>query len=224
MSARLKEYYDKGLKIYANYNLHFPHEKVDPLRLLDFDLENCAVGLTEAYTFLDSRFSGSDSSRYITYFLLQTRKRKVKILYDAQIVGSVDVRLRFITTRLYECAKMLKTKTADKDDLDNIIGFMYKVTDDDGEQFYEMLKIEEAQKVFDLYDTTEIMLPMYLNPVNANNLDDIIKVFNESPNKETFMSLVRTTNPYLSYDKTKAIYTLLKTDKLEDVKTILRIK
>lgn len=46
MTFRLKEYYDAGLKIYANYNLHFPYEKIDPLRLLEFDIEKCAVGLT----------------------------------------------------------------------------------------------------------------------------------------------------------------------------------
>jgi len=192
--------------------------------VLRVELENCAVGLTEAYTFLDSRFSGSESSRFITYFLLQTRKRKVRILYDAQLVGSVDNRLRFITNRIYECVKMLKSKNEDKEDINNIIGFMYKVQDDDGEMFYEMLKIEDALKVFDLYDTREILLPMYLSPVNETDLDSIIKTFNDSTNKETFMTLVRTTNPYLSYDKVKAIYTLLKADKMDDVKKILRIK
>ena len=215
MSARLKEYYDKGIKIYANYNLHFPHEKIDPLKLLEFELEKCAVGLTEAYTFLDSRFSGSESSRFITYFLLQTRKRKVKILYDAQIVGSVDNRLRFITNRIYECSKMVKDKTKDKEDPNNIIGFVYKVHDDDGDTFYETLDIKEAKKLFDIYDTEEILLPMYLSPVRSEeNLDEIIEMFNNSGNRETFMSLVRVENPYLGYDKVKAIYSLLKNDKL----------
>jgi len=225
MTCRLYEDYLKGWKIFSNYNLHFPHKMINPLDLInglfDDELDNAVVGMTEAYTFLDSRYSGSESSRYITYFILQTRKRKVKFYYDAQLLGSVDLRVRGITNKVYECHKVLKDRDGDKEDINNILGFIYHVFEDDGTEYYERLDIKEAIEKFKLYDTEDILLPTYLQP--TTDLEGILELYSISPNRETFITLMRTENPFIGYDKCKSIYTLLKNDKIEYVKKILRI-
>ena len=128
MTCRMYEMHLEGWKIYSNYDLHFPHTKINPTDLInglfDDELDDAIVGMTEAYTFLDSRYSGSESSRFLTYFILQTRKRKIKFFYDAQLIGSVDIRLRGVTNRVYECHKIVKDKNIDKERIDNIIGFV----------------------------------------------------------------------------------------------------
>jgi len=226
LTIRMFEYFEKGFKIMCNYDLNFEHKKINPIDLIDglFDdeLDNSVVGMTEAYTFLDSRFSGSESSRYLTYFLLQTRKRKVKFLYDAQMIGSVDLRLRGITNRIYDCKKIVKDKNKDKEDEDNIIGFAYHVMDDDGESYYEGLDIKEAKKYFPMYNTKDILLPQYIKP--SNNLKEILEIFADCETRDIFVTIMRSKNPYISYEKCRSIYTLLKSDRIDDVKGILRIK
>lgn len=225
LSIWLKEQYDKGLKILSNYDLSFPHKKINPTDLInglfDEELNNSAIGLTEAYTFLDSRFSGSESSRYISYFMLQTRKRKIKIGYDAQIISSVELRLRYVTNSIYECVKLVKDRNADKEDIDNIIGFYYNVYEDDGTSFVETLDIKDAIKYFKLYNTEDVLLPQYLQP--TLNIDEVLETFSLSDNRDTFSTLLKTYNPYMTDSKCRAIYTLLKSDRLDKVKEILRI-
>ena len=100
-------------------------------------------------------------------------------------------------------------------------GFVYHVNDDDGEHFYETLPIDEAIEKFKLYNTKDILLPQYLQP--SADLDAILELFSMSTNREVFITLMRTDNPYMGYDKCKSIYTLLKDDNIELVKKILRI-
>jgi hypothetical protein len=231
MTLRLKEEMENGVNIMANYNLHepFKYEKINPMDLVnglfDDSLDNTAIGLTEAYTFLDSRFSGSEASRYISYFILQTRKRKIKIFYDAQMIDSVEYRLRGVTNRIYECQKLIKDKTKDKEAIDNIIGFIFHISDDDGDDYYEVMDIEVAKTYFDmnLYDTHDVLLPTYLAPIT--DIKEILKIYDRSGgNRESFLSIIRTENPYITYDKARAIFSLLGNNKVDEVKKIMRLK
>lgn len=225
LSALLFEEYKKGRKVFCNYNLEFPHTLVNPLDLInglfDDELNDSACGFTEAYTFLDSRYSGSESNRYITYFLLQSRKRKVKFYYDAQMIGSVDVRLRGITNTIYNCKKILKDYNKDREEIDNIIGFVYDVYQDDGTNWIETLSIDDALKYFKIYNTRDILLPQYLQP--QASFDDIVETFENSGTRDIFISMIRVKNPFMNYEKCRAIYTLLKNDKVDEVKQLLRI-
>jgi len=228
LSIRMLEKYEKGYDIWCNYDLSFPHKKINPLDLIDglFDDEirkgKTFIGMTEAYTFLDSRFSGSESNRYIGYFILQTRKKKFEFGYDAQIIGSVDLRCRAITNRVYLCNKLVKDKEKDKEDIDNIVGFYYEVYDDDNTSFTETLEIEDALKYFKMYNTEDVLLPVYLQPVQ--DLDKILEIFKVSPNRDTFTVLLRTNNPFMTDSKCRAVYTLLGNDDIKNVKKVLRIK
>jgi len=223
----LYEKYLEGRKILANYNLHFPHEKVNPTDLIngliDDRLDHATCGFTEAYTFLDSRFSGSEASRFQTYFILQTRKRDVEFGYDAQIWGSVDLRLRAVTNTIYKCSKILKDRAGNRNDVNNIVGFVYKVYFDDGYSYYEHLDIQKAiDMYFDLYDTTEILLPEYLAPTIT--IDDVLGVYQSAPNKNGFKVLLRANNPYISLSKCDTIYSLIEMGDMDNIKKVLRIK
>jgi hypothetical protein len=232
MSIKAKDDYENGWKVYANYdfkdkdgNISIPYKKINPNDLINGlfndELDNAVICMTEAYTFLDSRYSGSESNRYISYFILQTRKRRIKFYYDAQLIGSVDIRARGVTNRIYECHKMVKDRDKDHEDINNIIGFYYNVYEDDGTNYVETLDIEDAIKYFNLYNTKDILLPSYLQP--TVDLDNIMEMFSNSPNRETFITLMRIDNPFISLSKCKGIYTLLKNDNIEYVKKILRI-
>lgn len=232
MSALALEDYNKGWKVFANYDFKdengndtLEYKKINPLDLInglfDDDLDNAVICMTEAYTFLDSRYSGSESSRYITYFILQTRKRRIRFYYDAQLIGSVDNRLRGVTNSIYQCHKLLKDRNKDHEEIDNILGFVYHVVNDDETEYYESLGIDDAQQFFNLYNTKDILLPEYLQPTIS--MDDLISIFNDSENRDTFVILLRNYNPYISYDKCRALYSLLKSNKITRVKDLLRI-
>lgn len=67
-----------------------------------------------------------------------------------------------------------------------------------------------------------ILLPVYLQP--TQDLDKIIEIFSNSPNRDTFTVLMRTENPYMTDSKCRAIYTLLGNDDIGSVKKVLRIR
>ena len=93
------EYYQKGYKIYSNIKLNFPYTEYSFQDLIDYANDdktfyNSVILCDEMHITLDSRNSGSKRNRVITYFLLQTRKKDVKLFYTTQCFHQVDKRLR----------------------------------------------------------------------------------------------------------------------------------
>jgi len=224
------DYYLKGYDVKANYDLKQPYfktfEKINPMDLLDFELRDCVVLLDEAYTFLDSRVSGSEANRYQSYFLFQSRKRRVKIIYVAQVYSSCDLRLRAITNRWVICRKNLIDPNGDEDDMNNISHFTYEFYNQDSDEPNTLdLPIIEAKKFFNYYNTDEVLTPMYMKPLpKPEDYDKLINTFKTAPSCRSFITISRTDFPYLSYDKAKSIYELLKAGDEANVKKILRIK
>jgi len=99
-ATRLIEAYEKqGYKVFTNTPFTFPHEMITKQMLIDYyntevEWKKAVFFLDEAHMFLDSRRSGSGVSLIITYFILQTRKRGVKLVYTTQDKDQVDKRLR----------------------------------------------------------------------------------------------------------------------------------
>ncbi|MEM3871861.1 MAG: AAA family ATPase [Nitrososphaeria archaeon] len=89
--------YKSGEKIYSNYNLNFPHEIINLDTMLKMELQNATVVIDEIYIFMESRRSSSDINLILSYFIFQTRKRGVNLIYTAQKYSSVDIRLRELT-------------------------------------------------------------------------------------------------------------------------------
>lgn len=111
MTMRAYRQYRKGARILANYGLRFPHEKVNSdmlMRLVkeDRQLHNCVLVLTEVHVLLESRRSSSDRNIAMSYLILQTRKRDVRVFYDSQDVMQVEKRLRENTDYFVFCKKL----------------------------------------------------------------------------------------------------------------------
>ena len=99
------------LKVYSNYHLKFS-KLISPLDLINFDIPTGTLLLDEIHTMIDSRLN-SQAGRYISYFITQSGKREVDIIYTTQSFMMVDKRLRELTHNekgLNEVKKLLGLK------------------------------------------------------------------------------------------------------------------
>ena len=81
-------------QIFANYNIKVDNFK----RVKPEELENITEGLLlidEAYSWLESRTSGSTENKYLTNRIgFNSRKRGLTVIISAQVLSSIDVRFR----------------------------------------------------------------------------------------------------------------------------------
>lgn len=196
----------KGRQILANYKVTFG-ELVDPNELIGFEIENKLLLLDEASTLLDSR-ENTKAKRLLTYFLKQTRKRDVDVLYNSQRLMDIDVKLRQITDQIYIC-----TKYEGK-------GFAYNIIEGGVLVGSKWLSMESAQEIFPLYNTKEVIMPVELNLTVS--LEHLKGIFSECPNMGAFVAIVRHENPYMVKESTEAIYSLLKAGKDSLAEKLLR--
>jgi hypothetical protein len=83
----------EGARVYSNYGLGFPHERLEMLR----DLKSVGeppnfFALDELWKIIDSR--SSVANMFATSGILESRKRGIDIMATAQFYGSVDLRFR----------------------------------------------------------------------------------------------------------------------------------
>lgn len=151
------EYRLNHKKIMANYNLRFPHEKINVRRLLDDNsqLHDIAVGIDEFHVFFDSRVSGSRRNRLTSYFVLQTRKRNVNLYFTTQNIGQVDKRMRQQMHRMIVCNRT--GIDSDHDGLEDV--FKINVIDMTVQPYKMKYYNFYGRKYFDLYDTNQIISP-----------------------------------------------------------------
>lgn len=139
----LKKAYDKGYKIYSNYKLNFNFEPITILKLAQLDFNNCIIGLDEAYNYLDARLSQTQQNIILSRLIAQSRKMKVHIIYTAQLMRTVDVRLRNLTDIIILAQKTKK-------------GFEYTIFNSLSVKTF-LLKNSVAKRFYNLYDTYEII-------------------------------------------------------------------
>lgn len=134
-------------KIFSNFGLKFKNfNSLDVLDLLNLP-NNIDVFLDEAYTWLESRLSGKAINRYLSYILLQSRKRTLDIYCTAQLFSTIDVRFRHKSDIIIECHKF-------KD------GFHYKILNRNTfKRKYFIFPFDKAKKYYEYYDTYEIVEP-----------------------------------------------------------------
>jgi ABC-type multidrug transport system ATPase subunit len=135
--------YDMGYKIYSNYKVNFEYTPVDIFQLLDMNLENCVLLLDEAYNYLDARLSQTQINTLLSHLVFQTRKRNVHLLFTAQLLRSVDVRLRNLLNLIIVAQKVNK-------------GFKYTIFKET-KVFSLYLKEKDAKKFYTLYNTYEVI-------------------------------------------------------------------
>jgi len=131
--------------IYSNFNINLPNVKplkADKLLNVPDDIE---LFLDEGYTWLESRVSSSQFNRYLTYLLYQSRKRSNNFYITLQDFSTMDKRFRRQTDLL-----IIAQKSA--------LAFKYLFIDYTSFKTYKYkLPFHEAQKLFSLYDTTEVI-------------------------------------------------------------------
>lgn len=168
MTWELYQYYCQGYQIYTNYRLKFPKLPgcKEPILLTKklFDkmikekhqLQNAVLGLDEIHIWIDSRGSMEKKRKGITYFILQTRKRNVRLLASTQHPHQVDKRLRDSVDILSHCRNLTNQSSIVKDPKIKTYIMQESVF-----QWKEGMKpkgrILFANPIYPLFDTTEMI-------------------------------------------------------------------
>jgi hypothetical protein len=155
------QYYKQGYTVYTNIELKFPHTKLTK-RVFDVlvkekkGLQDAVIFIDEAHIWLDSRSSMMKKNKVITYFILQTRKRNVRMLVTTQHLGQVDKRLRDTIDILVFCRNMTNQTSLVKDASIPVYilqEYVFQWRDDMTPRKRSLY----ANPVFPLYDTSEIV-------------------------------------------------------------------
>lgn len=131
------------------------------------ELFDVTLGLDEIHIFLDSRRSTSKKNTYLSYFILQTRKRGVNLYATTQFLSQIDIRLRNVCDYVVKCEAYIKLKKG----FEKVtpIRASKGLSKEEGENLWilnttitpagEIIKKQmfRASKYFNLYDTKQII-------------------------------------------------------------------
>ncbi len=96
IAERLKYHYT----IMANYDLKCRDMDITPENIASLMFETRTIEgkklliIDEFHIFSDSRLSSSNHNILMSYFITQTRKQNVQLIYTTQQLGQVDIRVR----------------------------------------------------------------------------------------------------------------------------------
>jgi hypothetical protein len=177
---------ESEVPVYANFHLYFDRVRNITLdfypefTLLTPEMLNTlntgsSVGIDEAYTWLESRVSGSKAmNMYLSYIVFQARKKNMGLYTTSQLIESLDIRYRLMAN--YE----LYCENVDE-------GFKYEFKKISRYHNYHpivfTIPYEVAESYYQIYDTNEL-----LNPIDDNMLFDISK--DKAPMLEEIDSIV----------------------------------
>jgi hypothetical protein len=137
--------------IYSNYKLnmdnYIPLTINDLLEMNNFNEGN--VFIDEAYTWIESRRSGSALNLITTYLVFQKRKRFLDVYLTEQLFSSIDKRVRELSNIIIECKPRINDKIDDFE-------FLY-IDRDSNIQFEFIIPYEVAENYFPYYNTYEII-------------------------------------------------------------------
>lgn len=134
--------------VFSNFELKLKYYK--PLKVIDLLKlpNNIEVFIDEGYTWLESRVSSKALNRYLSYILLQSRKRTINIYITAQLFSTVDLRFREQSNIIIFCKKIKNE------------GFQYRILNRDNNCINSvLLPLKKAKKFYNFYDTYEIIEP-----------------------------------------------------------------
>ena len=102
----------KGKTIYTNYDVAFPHIKVNQdflewIATKNYVLKNVAMGFDELWIWLDARKSMSDTSILSSYFFLQSSKDDTNIYMTAQDMKQLEMRIRRNCHKVLHCSRVV---------------------------------------------------------------------------------------------------------------------
>ena len=131
---------------FANFKVNIPSIKTLSLsELLSMNYEQKSlVCIDELYLEMDSRRSMRKRNIDISHIIFQSRKRKVDIVYTAQLRSSVDLRVRDLTN--FNIIALGK---------DNNSNFHYYILESDSEFIIPNFIVEELYNLFNTYEIIE---------------------------------------------------------------------
>lgn len=140
-----------SLPVYANYSLK-DSLIVDSVKEL-LRIENGVVCLDEFWVSLDSR--AWKNNVFLTWWINQTRKKNLLVLYTTQHFGQIDLRVRRATDMLIYCEKIKSLEAKQK-------VFRYSFIDSFSGRILKSFKIpsDKASNFFSLYNSFEIVRPL----------------------------------------------------------------
>lgn len=203
----------EGLKIYSNFKLNLENAKlINPNDLLEFELTNCLLNLDEVTTICDSRVN-SKGGRLLSYFVMQSGKRDVHIIWTAQLMDMVDGRLTDVTNLFI---KSVKTK----------MGFKLIFIQPNTLRSKKVrLPFDIAEKFYSMYDTRQVIYPMDIKPTGDSiDFNSIIRDVLEAPTKKSFIATIRTNNPWIPESTAQGIYDYIKNNQVDKAKRLLRLE
>ena len=150
--------------IYANYTVRDPrYVDLLPEMLMDPNLRDAVILLDEVYAWLESRTSGKDINRYMSYILFQSRKKDIDFYMTEQLLSTVDLRYRDMIDYEVRCKAIPNYREP--------TGFVYKIIDVQENKCYPLyMSIKDAERYFELYDTYQIV-----HPIDAEMMNKISK-------------------------------------------------
>lgn len=137
----------------ANYKIKIPNFElfgVDKLLELitliedgkEYDLQDCVLCLDEIWSILESRISHAKVNRLMSYFIMQSGKADVQLIYTAQLAKMADLRLRELANISVRCRKDSNNRK-----------FIYLWSTDTGFTKKFTISFAVAEKLYYLYDT-----------------------------------------------------------------------
>lgn len=159
MVRELVKYYKKGFTIYTNFYVSFPHETIDFDKIFKMaeeqtPLNNVVIALDEIHILLDSRSGMGNKQKTVTFWLNQTRKQGVKLLFTTQHMHQIDKRLRSGTDFFVFCDGLKYLK----DGKEYFIVRNYLTDGEDNREEYFI-----GNPFFKFYDTNEVVKFMEKN-------------------------------------------------------------
>lgn len=89
-----KNWYFRKHKVYANYHLYkIPYYYIESVRQFDH-MRDGVVLLDEIWRILDSRMSRKGVNKFVADILARSRKRSLVYIYTAQVIDTIDKRIR----------------------------------------------------------------------------------------------------------------------------------
>lgn len=210
------EKFVNGFKVFSNYHTTFS-EYVQPTDFIHFDekIQNGVLLIDEIYTIIDARNSAGVGNKTMSYFFFQCGKRGLKVYFTAQLLRTVDIRVQEILTEKIDCHKVV-------DAAGQPVRFEYHVEN----EFQSTDRIIERplyEKIKKLYDTKEIIMPLSISSAESTDWETVTALYEECPNKQTFILEMQDLNPYLAEKNFGSCYDWLKAGKPERARKAVKL-
>jgi hypothetical protein len=173
--------------VFSNYKIDLPNYKhLTPELLFNINFASLSL-IDEAYAWLESRTSGRDINKYMSYILFQSGKRGIDIVLTDQLESTIDIRYRRMVN-----FEVHTEKVSD--------GFIYRIFKINRYKGYKLrtffMSYEFATTIFPLYETLEII----------NAIDEDL-IFDVTEDKSTILEIVDKCTSELLKKASASVYT-----------------